>query len=55
MEIISVECRDEFDPRLIRVLARTPDGYTYSFDIPEPLYAQLLGPFGAPLNPCATN
>lgn len=50
--IISVTCVDNFDPKLIRIVARAPGGIVYSFDIPEPLYAMFADPLGLPGDPC---
>lgn len=54
MEIVSVECIDTFDPKVIRINVLLPNGLSYSFDIPEPIYPALAPQLGLPTdNPCA--
>lgn len=52
MELISVDCIDTFDPKVVRVTVRAFGGEIYSFDIPSPLYPEIGAQFGWPTNPC---
>lgn len=51
MEVISQECIDNFDPKIVRTTVRIA-GIEYSFDIPSPIYPEIAAPLGWPTNPC---
>ncbi len=52
MELISIDCIDTFDPKVVRVTVRAFGEEIYSFDIPSPLYPEIGAQFGWPTNPC---
>lgn len=51
-EILTIECIDGFDPKIVRVSVRSPDGQVYSLDIRNQDYAILAMLPGFPPNPC---
>ncbi len=53
MQVISVQCIDTYDPKVIRVILLQDTGLQYTADIPEPVYNSIFGALGWPPNPCA--
>lgn len=53
MELISVECIDTFDPKIIRVSLLANTGLAYTLNIPQPLYPDIGAALGWPTDPCA--
>jgi len=50
-EVISVECIDTFDPKVIRVRFKV-GAVDYALDFPCELYTGMQAQFGFPDNPC---
>jgi hypothetical protein len=51
MDLITVECINDFDPKLVRVTVHTPV-QDYSFDIVASDYAAVATTLGWPASPC---
>lgn len=49
--VVTVECVDTFDPKVVRVFVHA-DPVWYGFDIPSNLYPSIALINGWPTNPC---
>ncbi len=50
-QVISVDCSEEFDPKIVRVTILVA-GIHYGIDIPSNLYPEIGASLGWPTNPC---